>query len=109
MQGGVTTDQVAFFRNFLIGSHASEMDAPEHRLDARVSAEIAGLPPDFVDTLPARLAAVKPLEVNAALKRHAHARDLAITMVASAPVMKKLLVDSKIRESDVDVVPFDSY
>jgi zinc protease len=109
MQGGVTTDQVDFFRNFLIGSHASDMDAPEHRLDARVSAEIAGLPPDFVDTLPARLAAVKPIEVNAALRRHAHARDLAITMVASAPVLKKLLVDSKIRETDIDVVPFDSY
>jgi predicted Zn-dependent peptidase len=109
MQGGVTTDQVIFFRNFLVGSHASEMDAPEQRLDARVSAEIAGLPPDFVDTLPARLEAVTPAAVNAAIKRHVHARDLAITMVASAPVMKKLLVASKIRESDVDVVPFESY
>jgi zinc protease len=109
MEWGVTTDQVVFFRNFLIGSHASDMDAPAHRIDARVSAEIAGLPPDWVDTLPARLAAVKPAAVNAALKRHVHARDLAITMVASAPAMKKLLVGSKIKESDVDVVPFDSY
>jgi zinc protease len=109
MDWGVTTDQVVFFRDFLIGSHASEMDAPAHRLDARVSAEIAGLPADWVDTLPARLAAVKPAAVNAALKRHVHARDLAITMVASAPVMKKLLVGSKIKESDVDLVPWDSY
>jgi zinc protease len=109
MEWGVTTDQVVFFRNFLIGSHASDMDAPAHRMDARVSAEIAGLPADWIDTLPARLAAVKPAAVNAALKRHVHARDLAITMVASAPVMKKLLVGSKIKESDVDVVPFDSY
>ena len=109
MDWGVTTDQVAFFRNFLIGSHASEMDVPAHRLDARVSAEIAGLPEDWVDTLPARLAAIKPAAVNAALKRHVHGRDLAITMVASAPGMKKLLVGSKIKESDVDVVPFDSY
>jgi zinc protease len=109
MEWGVTTDQVVFFRNFLIGSHASEMDEPAHRLDARVSAEIAGLPDDWVDTLPARLAAIKPAAVNAALKRHVHARDLAITMVASAPGMKKLLVGSKIKESDVDVVAFDSY
>ena len=109
MEWGVTTDQVVFFRDFLVGSHASEMDAPAHRVDARVSAEIAGLPADWVDTLPARLAAVKPAAVNAALKRHVHARDLAITMVASAPVMKKLLVGSKIKESDVDVVPWDSY
>jgi zinc protease len=106
---GVTTDQVAFFRNFLIGSHASDMDAPAHRMDARVSAEIAGLPADWVDALPARLAAIKPAAVNAALKRHVHAHDLAITMVASAPVMKKLLVGSRIKESDVDVVPWGSY
>ena len=106
---GVTTDQVAFFRNFLIGSHASDMDAPAHRMDARVSAEIAGLPADWVDALPARLAAIKPAAVNAALKRQVHARDLAITMVASAPVMKKLLVGSRIKESDVDVVPWGSY
>jgi zinc protease len=109
MEWGVTTDQVAFFRNFLIGSYASEMDSPAHRLDARVAAEIAGLPADWVDTLPARLAAVRPAAVNAALKRHVHARDLAITMVASAPVMKKLLLGSKIKEGDIDVVPWSSY
>ena len=109
MEWGVTTDQVVFFRNFLIGSHAADMDAPAQRMDARVSAEVAGLPADWVDTLPARLAAVKPAAVNAALKKYVHARDLAITMVASAPVMKKLLVASKIKESDVDVVPWGSY
>ena len=85
------------------------MDDPAHRLDARVSAEMAGLPADWVDTLPARLAAVKPAAVNAALKRKVRARDLAITMVASAPVMKKLLGASKIRDSDVDVVPWGGY
>jgi zinc protease len=109
MDKGLTADEIAFFRTYLIGAHAADMDVPEHRLDARVSAEMAGLPPDFVDTLPARLAAVTPAAVNAALKRHVHARDLAITMVASAPVMKKLLMDSKIQESMIDVVPYDSY
>jgi predicted Zn-dependent peptidase len=107
MESGVTAEQIDLFREFLIGSHASDMDAPEHRMDARVTAEIAGLPPDFVDTFPDRLRAIKPAAVNAALKRHVHARDLAITMVATAPVMKKLLVAAKLRESDIDIVPFD--
>jgi hypothetical protein len=30
-------------------------------------------------------------------------------MVGSAPALKKLLVASKIKDSDIDVVPFDSY
>jgi zinc protease len=107
MEAGLPAAQIEFFRDFLVGSYASEMDAPEHRMDARVTAEIAGLPADFVDTFAARVSAIKPASVNAALKRHVHARDLAITMVATAPVMKKLLVDAKLKESDIDVVPFD--
>jgi zinc protease len=109
MEKGLTPDQVAFFQRFLAGSHGADMDVPEQRLAARVSAEIAGLPSDFVDTFAARVAAVAPAEVNAAIKRHIHARDLAITMVASAPAMKKLLTEAKIEESAIDVVPYDSY
>jgi zinc protease len=109
MEKGLTADEVAFFKRFLIGSYASEMDIPEHRLDARVSAEIAGLPADFVDTYVERLAAVTADQVNAAIKRHVHAHDLAITMVATGSVMKPLLVGAKIQESAIDVVPFEGY
>jgi zinc protease len=109
MEKGLTADEVAFFKRFLIGSQASEMDVPEHRLAARVSAEVAGLPGDFVDTFGARIEALTPAEVNAAIKRRVHARDLAITMVATASVMKKLLVDAKVQEGAIDVVPYDSY
>jgi zinc protease len=109
MENGLTDGEVEFFKRFLAGSYASEMDVPEHRLEARVAAEVAGLPADFVDSYAARLGAVTPAEVNAAIKRHVHARDLAITMVASAPVMKKLLVDAKVGDSAIDVVPFDGY
>jgi zinc protease len=109
MDKGLTDDEVTFFKRFLIGSHASEMDVPEHRLAARVSAEVAGLPADFVDTYAARLDALTPAAVNAAIKRRVRARDLAITMVASAPVMMKLLTDAKVQETAIDVVPYDSY
>jgi predicted Zn-dependent peptidase len=109
MEKGLSADDVAFFKRFVIGSHASEMDVPEHRLDARVGAEVAGLPADFVDTYAERLGALTPADVNAAIKRRVHAHDLAITMVATASVMKKLLVDAKVAESAIDVVPYDSY
>ena len=85
------------------------MDAPEQRLAARVSAEIAGLPPDFVDSYPDRIRAQSPAAINAAIKRRVHARDLAITMVASAPVMKKLLLDAKVQDTAIDVVRYDEY
>jgi zinc protease len=109
MEKGTSPEQVAFFKRFLIGSHASEMDVPEHRLAARVSAEVTGLPADFIETYGARLNEVTPPAVNAAIKKHVHANDLAITMVAGAPTMKKLLTDAKIKESAIDVVPYDAY
>jgi predicted Zn-dependent peptidase len=109
MEKGLAADEVAFFKRFVIGTHASEMDAPEHRLAAEVGAEIAGLPADFVANYPALVNAVTPAAVNAAIKRRVHARDLAITMVATASAMKKLLVDAKVAESAIDVVPYDSY
>jgi zinc protease len=109
MEKGLDPARIAFFKEFLAGSYAAEIDAPEQRLAARVAAEVVGLPPDFVDTFPDRVRAVTPAAVNAAITRHVRARDLAITMVASAPVMKKLLVDAKIKESAIDVVGFESY
>jgi predicted Zn-dependent peptidase len=109
MQKGLSADEVAFFQRFVAGSYAAEMDDPDHRLAARVTAEIAGLPPDFVDTYPARVRALSAAEVNAALKRHVHAKDMAITMVATASDMKPRLLDAKIKESAIDVVPYDGY
>ncbi|HXJ20244.1 MAG TPA: pitrilysin family protein [Polyangia bacterium] len=109
MEKGLTDADVAFFQRFLAGSQAAEMDAPDRRLETRVGYEIAGLPPDLLETFGARVAAVTPAQVNAAIKRHVHARDLAITMVATASWMKKLLLDAKIQDSAIDIVPYDTY
>ena len=109
MQNGLPAEEVAFFARYVAGTQAAEMDEPERRLAARVSAEMAGLPADFVDSYPARVRAVSPAAVNAAIKRHVHARDLAITMVASASAMRPRLRDAKLDESAIDVVPYDGY
>ena len=109
MEQGVPAKRVAFFKDFLAGSYASEIDPPAARLDHRVDAEVLGLPADYVETYPARLRAVTPEEVAAAVTKHVRARDLAITIVASAPVVKRLLLDAKVQESAIDVVGFESY
>jgi zinc protease len=109
MENGLSDAEVAFFRRFAAGIHAADMDVPEHRLDARVTAEIAGLPPDFVDRYAARVQALTATEINAAIKRRVHARDLAITMVASASAVKARLVAAKVQDSAIDVVPYDHY
>jgi zinc protease len=106
---GVDDGRLAFAKAFLAGSRAAEMDDPARRLDARLSAEIVGLPPAFVDEFPARVRAVTAADVKAAISRRIRARDLAITMVATAADMRRRLLDAKVEPSAVDVVPFDVY
>ena len=107
MEKGLDAQRVDAFKAFLVGSHASAIDAPDRRLEARVSAEVVGLPGDFVDTFTDRVRAVTLDQVNAAITRRVHARDLAITMVSTASVVRKLLVAAKIKEEAIDVVDFE--
>jgi zinc protease len=107
MEKGLDPARVETFKTFLAGAYASEIDIPEHRLEARVGAELAGLPADFVDTYTERVRAITPAQVNAAIAKHVHARDLAITMVSTASVVKKLLVQAKIKDTAIDVVDFE--
>jgi zinc protease len=109
MKNGVTAERVRFFQSFLAGIYASDMDAPERRLSARVAAEIRGLPEDHVDTYVERLKAVTPEQVSAAIKAHVRADNLAITLVATADNLAKLLVKSGIDPAAIDIVKYDSY
>jgi predicted Zn-dependent peptidase len=109
MKNGLPAERVRFFQSFLAGVYASDMDAPERRLSARMSAEIQGLPSDFVDTYADRIKALTPEQVAAAIKAHVRADNLAITMVASAPKLTKLLTASGIDPDAIDIVRYDSY
>ena len=109
MKEGVSAQRLRFFQSFLAGTHASEMDAPEQRLAARVSAELEGLPEDFVDTYVDRIKAITPEQVASAIKTHVKADNLAITLVATADTLAKLLVRSGIDPNAIDIVKYDSY
>ncbi len=66
-----------------------------------------GCPPTSSTPTPSVSARSRPHEVNAAIAKHVHARDLAITMVSTASVMRKLLVQAKIKDTAIDVVGFE--
>jgi zinc protease len=106
---GLSPERLRFFQGFVAGSYAADLDDPVRRLDSRVTAEINGLPPDEVDTLPARIRALTPAAVSGAIERHLDPEHLTITLVATAETLVPLLVKSKIDEGAIDVVQFDSY
>jgi len=109
MERGIDAGQLAAAQTVLDGTTAVEMDDPARRLDARLTAEVAGLPPAFVDGLPARVRATTLAQVNEALRRHLRAHDLAITIVSTAEALRPRLLESGIKSGAVDVVPYDVF
>jgi len=109
MEKGIDGDRLAFAKSFLTGALGTEMDDPSHRLDARVTAEIVGLPAGFVDDLPARIQAVTAAQLAAVVARRIHARDLAITIVATAATLRPRLLEAKIQPGAIDVIPYQTF
>ena len=109
MQKGLSAERLAFIKGSLAGTLTTEMDDPDRRLDARLTAELAGLSASFVEDLPARVRAVTLGQVNAAIAKHVHAHDLAITIVATASQLRPLLLADKVQPGAIDVVPYDSF
>jgi len=107
-QKGLPEERLPAWKQHLIGTYAAELDDPAHRLSARVAALLAGLPVDEVDRFAERIAAVTPAEINAAIARHIDPQRLAITLLATASVLKPMLLKSGVAEGAIDVVPWTS-
>ena len=108
-QDGFTVREVDDGRKSLLESRRLTR-SQDRSLAGRLSFYLfAGRTFDWDIAFESKIAALTPAEVNAAIKRRVHARDLAITMVATASTMKKLLTAAKVEESAIDVVPFESY
>ena len=106
VQKPLTDETAGFFAKFLAGSYGADLDTPGARLGRRIAGEIQGLPRDFIDTFAARVTATTPDEVRAALAKHLHPKDLAITLVATASVLVPKLKAAGIKETAIDITPF---
>jgi len=106
VQNGVRPSELKRAKDFLVKSHAFEIDTAQKRLDQRIEAELFGLPADYFEGFVRRVQAVTRKDANAALQKRLSRRDLAITVVATASQLKKELSQIA-RLDDVKVVPFD--
>lgn len=102
-------DTVGFFKKFLAGSYASDLDSPSGRLWHRVVAEIQGLPRDWVDNYAEKVATTSAADVRRAVATHLRPKDLAITVVATADELLPKLQAAGIDAAAVDVTPFTAF
>jgi zinc protease len=106
VRDGVKPAELKRAKNFLIKSHAFEVDTAQKRLDQRVERELFGLPDDYHSGFVKHVSAVDREAANRAVARRLSRRDQAIVVVATASELRaELAALPKVRE--LRVVPFD--
>ena len=103
---GLTVADLKRAKDFLVKSHAFEIDTAQKRMDEPIEAELFGLPSDYFDGFVGRVQTVTRNEANASLQKRLSRKNLAITVVATAAQLKPEL--AQLTELDeIKVVPFD--
>jgi zinc protease len=100
---------IEFGRQNLRESFAFHLATPEDRLDLRLTAELAGLPPDYIDRYGERVSAVQPAQANAAVARRLRPADLEIIVVATeAELRPRLEAAGLLKDVKVEIAPYDA-
>ena len=106
IQNGIRPSELKRAKDFLVKSHAFEIDTAAKRLDQRVEAELFGLPERYFESFIDRVQSVTRKDANAALKARLSKRDLAMVVVATAKDVRKDLAKLP-GLNDLKVIPFD--
>jgi zinc protease len=108
VEGGVTPEEIAFIKGYLIGSHAFEVDTAAKRMHQALDVELLGLPAGYYRTWIDKVAAVTPEEASRAVKRRLDPETLLALVVGTASQILEPLRGAVPRLGEVDVVPFDA-
>jgi zinc protease len=84
VDGGITADELAFAKSYLVGSLAFSQQTARQRMRLAVQHAIFGLPSSYVSTMPDRLEAITLDATRAATERWLSADRLCCVVVATA-------------------------
>src|SRR5690606_28167909 len=84
VQKGVTPRELAFIKNYLVRSHAFDIDTAPKRLGQALDRELLDLPADYYDGYLDHVRGVTVEAANEAIKARLLPRDLVISVVGTA-------------------------
>jgi zinc protease len=106
VETGITAEELAFAKSYLIKSYAFAVDTADKRLEQAMEVRLYDLPSDYFKGYIERVSAVTLDEVNAALKARLSPEDLVLSVLATDSQVGEAL--RKLPKLDsVTVVPFD--
>jgi zinc protease len=104
---GVTEDELAFVKKYLVRSHAFEIDTARKRVHQRLDVELFDLPADYHDRYLEHVEAVTREEANRAVRERLSEDDLVIGVVGTHAELGAALEKAIPNLGSVKVVPFD--
>jgi zinc protease len=107
VEGGVTARELAFIKNYLIRSHAFEVDTAPKRLGQALDVELLDLPPDYHAGYLEHVKAISLDAANAAIKARLSPSDLVVVVVGTADELLGKVEAAIVGLAGSEVVAFD--
>lgn len=104
---GITARELSFIKNFLVRSHAFEIDTAPKRLGQAVETEVLRLPADYHSKFLDHVRGVDLGAANAALKQRISTTDLVVVVVGTAADLLEPVKGAIPDLAGAEVVPFD--
>ena len=105
---GVTQRELSFIKNFMVRSHAFDIDTAPKRLGHALETELLRLPADYHSGYLDHVKAVDVERANAALKERLDPKTLVIAIVGTASEILEKVKESIPNLASHTVVPFDA-
>ena len=107
VEKGITARELSFIKNFLVRSHAFDVDTAPKRLGHAIEIELLKLPADYHTGFIDHVKKVELDAANAALKERLTPKDLVITVVGTAEGLLDTVKAAIPDLAAAEVVPFD--
>jgi zinc protease len=107
VKDGITREETEFIEQYLVRSHAFDVDTATKRLHQALDVELLGLPADYYSGYIDHVKAVTPDTANAAVKARIRPDDLLIVVVGTAEEIVDDIRAAIPRLAVHEIVPFD--
>lgn len=107
VSGGVTDEELAWAKRYLVRSHAFALDTAAKRVSLKLDAELYHLPAGYYQDYENRVQAVTLEQVNEAVRRRISADNLLITIVGTASEIQGPVETAIDRLNRSETVAFD--
>jgi zinc protease len=106
-EGGLSKEELSFVKQYLVRSHAFDVDTARKRVHHKLEAELYALPPGYHERYVEHVQAVELASANAAVRARISEDDMVIGVVGTHAAIGDAIAKAIPGLASVTVAPFD--